>query len=39
LVNAGGEAALEVMFGKLQAVPRGYEDVDKMEGITTESNP
>jgi hypothetical protein len=39
LVNAGDEAALEVMSGELPAVPRGYEDVDEMQGITAESNP
>jgi hypothetical protein len=30
LINAGDEAALEVMSGELPVVPRGYEDMDEM---------
>jgi hypothetical protein len=31
LVNTGDKAALEVMSGKLPAVPRGDEDVDELQ--------
>jgi hypothetical protein len=39
LVNAGDEAALEVMSGELPTVLRGDEYMDEMQGITAESNP